>query len=161
MKEKLAMGSYFIVSAKASLPISLSLFPFLFLSFFLILFLSFPLPLPSTLRLRIKISLFAFIPLILHCQWTIKCKHILSKIAKANEAFRRNVVEIVIVLPVFVLKKIAKRRENDSFSQARDQGARSHPHSVNANFRTEVKWIRIGCESDRIRLCTYPIHIRI
>ena len=48
---------------------------------------------------------------------------------------------------------------------ARDHGARSYkiiyPLSVNAKFRTEVKQIRIGCESDSIRLCTYPIHIRL
>ena len=50
---------------------------------------------------------------------------------------------------------------------ARDDVVRAHniiyprPLSVNAKFRAEVKRIRIGCESDRVRLCTYPIHIRL
>ena len=58
----------------------------------------------------------------------------------------------------------AKRRKKRMLL-ARDHGARArkiiYPLSVNANFRTEVKRVRIGCESDRIRLCIYPIHIRL
>ena len=48
---------------------------------------------------------------------------------------------------------------------SRNHGAHAHkiiyPLTVNANLRTKVKRIRIGYESDLIRLCTCPIHIRL
>ena len=45
--------------------------------------------------------------------------------------------------------KTAKRRKNDRILQETTERAHKiiYPHSVIANFRTEVKRIRIGCES--------------
>ena len=57
-----------------------------------------------------------------------------------------------------------ERKTNDA-SFKRPRGVRAHkimyPLSVDVNFRTEVKQIWIGCESDPIRLCTYPIHVNL